>query len=69
MLAVGLTLLAVNFAFYFLLSFFGGEPGPNPLWHAWSLQAVLGTAIIITVGSLMEYWRLAGGGKSLAQMV
>lgn len=68
-LAVLLTLLAVNVAFYFLLDFFDGEAGNNLLWHRWSVQAVLGTAIIIVTGSLIEYSRLSGGGTALAKMV
>lgn len=67
--AVLLIVMAVNFAFYFLVSFMAQGQAGSPLWHDWSPQAVMGTLILIGGGSLLEYLKLRGGGRALAEMV
>lgn len=65
--AVGFTVLAVNFCLFALGRWMNFPMQGSALWHTWSLQAVLGTLLIIGIGSLREYLVLRGGGVALAE--
>lgn len=67
--AVVATVLAINGGMYLIaLLAFGGLAG-DWLWHAWSSQVIAGTLLVIVGGSLIEYLRLHGGGRGLAEML
>lgn len=67
--AVVLIVLAVNLVLYVPVAWMGLDPQAAPLWHIWTQQAVMGTIILIGGGSLLEYLKLRGGGRALANMV
>jgi len=67
--AVVLIVLAVNLALYVPVAWMGLDPFATPLWHAWTRQAVIGALILIGGGSLLEYLKLRGGGRAVANMV
>lgn len=67
--AVVLIVLAVNLVLYVPVAWMGLDPQAAPLWHIWTRQAVMGTIILIGGGSLLEYLKLRGGGRALANMV
>jgi Zn-dependent protease with chaperone function len=69
LVAVALTVLAVNAGIYFFARFFAGGAAGNWLWHAWSKQVLIGVLLLIMGGSLLEYLRLRSGGKALAEMI
>lgn len=69
MVAVTLTVLAVNAVLYVPVFWLHLDPGGNLFWHMWSAQAVMGSLLLIMGGSLLEYLRLRGGGSALAKMV
>jgi Zn-dependent protease with chaperone function len=69
LVAVALTILAVNVGMYFFARFFTGGVEGGWLWHAWSRQVLIGVLMLIVGGSLIEYLRLRGGGKALAEML
>lgn len=66
LLAVGFTMLGVN-ACLFVMGRSLGMHGGTPLLHPWTLQAVVGTLLIIAAGSVREYLVLRGGGRALAE--
>lgn len=67
LLAVGLTVFALNTGMYVLWTLMGSHFRGSWLWHDWSLQVLLGTLIIIAAGSFREYLILRGGGQALAE--
>jgi len=69
LMAVLITAAAVNAGFYVLGRFMQGVGHGSLFWHDWSAQAYLGTFLIIAGGSLLEYLRLRGGGRALAEMM
>lgn len=69
LLAVVATVLAVNAGMFLFARLFTGGVAGTPLWHAWSVQVVSGTLLIVLGGSLLEYLRLRGGGQALAEMM
>lgn len=69
LVAVLATVLAVNSGMYFLGSFLTHGLEGDWLWHEWSLQMVVGSLFIILGGSLLEFLRLRGGGRALAEMM
>ncbi|MDP2228494.1 MAG: M48 family metallopeptidase, partial [Moraxellaceae bacterium] len=69
-LAVALTMVAVDAVFYLMLVMLGAlHPGDTLFWHDWSPQALLGTLIAVMTGCLVEYLRLSGGGTALARSI
>lgn len=63
-------LVAMDAFFYFFALVSGQlEAGDHVLWHAWTLQAIVGTLIIIGGGSLFEWYQLKRGGAAVAEMM
>lgn len=67
LLAVGLTVFALNAGVYLMWTLLGSHFDGSWLWHDWSLQLLIGTCILIAAGSLREYLILRGGGQALAE--
>lgn len=71
--AVLLTAVAVNVGFYAAGRIIWGTAPIMVFghwwWHDWSAQVYSGTLLVIGGGSLIEYLRLRGGGRALAEMM
>ncbi len=67
--AVILIILAVNLVLSIPVRWMGIDPGGSLLWHDWTWQAIGGSLLLIGGGSLLEYLKLRGGGRALAEMV
>lgn len=65
--AVGFTLLAINGLLFGIGRWMDIPMQGGVFWHVWTPQAVVGTLLIIGVGSLREYLMLRGGGIALAE--
>lgn len=69
-IAVVLIFLAVDILLYFTAVFTAYDDGyGTPLVHGWTLQALLGTLVLIGGGSLLEWLRLREGGTAIADML
>ena len=67
--AVVLIILAVNVVLFIPVRWMGIDPDGSLLWHDWTWQAIAGSLLLIGGGSLLEYLKLRGGGRALADMV
>ncbi|MDQ8035796.1 MAG: M48 family metallopeptidase [Pedobacter sp.] len=67
-LAVVLTIAAVNTGLFVLGSLINASHG-HWYWHDWSAQAVVAVLLVVLGGSLLEFLRLRGGGKAIAELM
>ncbi|RZU36849.1 Zn-dependent protease with chaperone function [Fluviicoccus keumensis] len=62
---------AVNLVLYGCLWLVGHHALSRSVWwwHQWTPQAILGTFLLVAGGSLLEWFRLRDGGRTVAEMM